>query len=179
MGFKETVSGAVSAVWETISTVFSAIWEFISGVATNIWTSITTAFTNILSGITGTIGNIKDSIVTGFTAAIDWIKALPAQAVQWGKDIIHCFLAVKGQRTVLFFCIFLTGFSIDTAFAVGAPTTAQNSVVFIFLLIYRFFDPIVAQLLLSGFLCLEESCMSNMARRDLIERKPERLAVWR
>lgn len=87
-GIKETASGAVSAVWETISTVFSTIWEFISGVATNIWTSITTAFTNILSGITGTIGNIKDSIVTGFTAAIDWIKALPAQAVQWGKDII-------------------------------------------------------------------------------------------
>lgn len=88
-GIKETVSGAVSAVWETISTVFSTIWEFISGVATNIWTSITTAFTNILSGITGTIGNIKDSIVTGFTAAIDWIKALPAQAVQWGRDIIN------------------------------------------------------------------------------------------
>lgn len=92
-GIKETVSGAVSAVWETISTVFSTIWEFISGVATNIWTSITTAFTNILSGITGTIGNIKDSIVTGFTAAIDWIKALPAQAVQWGKDIIDSIVS--------------------------------------------------------------------------------------
>lgn len=92
-GIKETVSGAVSAVWETISTVFSTIWEFISGVATNIWTSIMTAFTNILSGITGTIGNIKDSIVTGFTAAIDWIKALPAQAVQWGKDIIDSIVS--------------------------------------------------------------------------------------
>lgn len=96
-GIKETVSGAVSAVWETISTVFSTIWEFISGVATNIWTSITTAFTNILSGITGTIGNIKDSIVTGFTAAIDWIKALPAQAVQWGADIINNIVeGIKG-----------------------------------------------------------------------------------
>lgn len=92
-GIKETVSGAVSAVWEVISTVFSTIWEFISGVATNIWTSITTAFTNILSDITGTIGNIKDSIVTGFTAAIDWIKALPAQAVQWGKDIIDSIVS--------------------------------------------------------------------------------------
>lgn len=92
-GIKETVSGAVSAVWETISAVFSTIWEFISGVATNIWTAITTAFTNILSGITGTIGNIKDSIVTGFTAAIDWIKALPAQAVQWGKDIIDSIVS--------------------------------------------------------------------------------------
>ena len=94
---KETVSGAVSAVWETISTVFSTIWEFISGVATNIWTAITTAFTNILSGITGTIGNIKDSIVTGFTAAIDWIKSLPAQALQWGADIINNIVeGIKG-----------------------------------------------------------------------------------
>lgn len=96
-GIKETVSGAVSAVWETISTVFSTIWEFISSVATNIWTSITTAFTNILSGITGTIGNIKDSIVTGFTAAIDWIKSLPAQALQWGADIINNIVeGIKG-----------------------------------------------------------------------------------
>lgn len=96
-GIKETVSGAVSAVWEVISTVFSTIWEFISGVATNIWTSITTAFTNILSGITGTIGNIKDSIVTGFTAAIDWIKSLPAQALQWGADIINNIVeGIKG-----------------------------------------------------------------------------------
>lgn len=96
-GIKETVSGAVSAVWEIISTVFSTIWEFISGVATNIWTSITTAFTNILSGITGTIGNIKDSIVTGFTAAIDWIKSLPAQAFQWGADIINNIVeGIKG-----------------------------------------------------------------------------------
>lgn len=96
-GIKETVSGAVSAVWETISTVFSTIWEFISGVATNIWTSVTTAFTNILSGITGTIGNIKDSIVTGFTAAIDWIKSLPAQALQWGADIINNIVeGIKG-----------------------------------------------------------------------------------
>lgn len=96
-GIKETVSGAVSAVWETISTVFSTIWEFISGVATNIWTSITTAFTNILSGITGTIGNIKQSIVDGFTAAIDWIKSLPAQALQWGADIINNIVeGIKG-----------------------------------------------------------------------------------
>lgn len=96
-GIKETVSGAVSAVWETISTVFSTIWEFISGVATNIWTAITAAFTNILSGITGTIGNIKDSIVTGFTAAIDWIKSLPAQALQWGADIINNIVeGIKG-----------------------------------------------------------------------------------
>lgn len=88
-GIKSTVVGAVQAVWSTISEVFSTIWEFISGIATSIWDAITTAFTNIWTSITTTVGNIKDSIVEGFTAAIDWIKGLPAQAIQWGKDIIQ------------------------------------------------------------------------------------------
>ena len=34
------------------------------------------------------IGKIRDVIIQGFQDAIDWIKALPAQAVQWGADII-------------------------------------------------------------------------------------------
>lgn len=88
-GIKSTVVGAVQAVWSTISEVFSTIWEFISGIATSIWDAITTAFTNIWTSITTTVGNIKDSIVEGFTTAIDWIKGLPAQAIQWGKDIIQ------------------------------------------------------------------------------------------
>ena len=44
---------------------------------------------NILNGITSTVGSIKDAIVNGFTAAIDFIKSLPSQAVQWGIDMIQ------------------------------------------------------------------------------------------
>ena len=88
-GITSTISGALSAVWGAISSIFSAIWEFISGVATSIWDTLTSTFTNIWNSITETVGNIKNSIVEGFQAAIDWITSLPAQALQWGADIIQ------------------------------------------------------------------------------------------
>ena len=88
-GIVNIASTILSAVWNVISSIFTTIWNFISGVAQNIWNAITTAFTNILTGITTTVTNIKDAIVNGFTAAIDWIKSLPAQALQWGADIIN------------------------------------------------------------------------------------------
>lgn len=96
-GIVNIVSTILSAVWNVISSIFTTIWNFISGVAQNIWSAVTTAFTNILTGITTTVTNIKDAIVNGFTAAIDWIKSLPAQAIQWGADIINGIVdGIKG-----------------------------------------------------------------------------------
>lgn len=96
-GIVNIVSTILSAVWNVISSIFTTIWNFISGIAQNIWNAITTAFTNILTGITTTVTNIKDAIVNGFTAAIDWIKSLPAQALQWGADIINGIVdGIKG-----------------------------------------------------------------------------------
>ena len=96
-GIVNIVSTILSAVWNVISSIFTTIWNFISGVAQNIWSAVTTAFTNILTGITTTVTNIKDAIVNGFTAAIDWIKSLPAQALQWGADIINGIVdGIKG-----------------------------------------------------------------------------------
>ena len=77
--------------------MWSKIWEIVSNIATGIWESVTTAFTNMWNGVTTTVGNIKQSIVDGFTAAIDWIKSLPAQALQWGADIINNIVdGIKG-----------------------------------------------------------------------------------
>lgn len=96
-GIVNIVSTILTAVWSVISSIFSVIVNFISGVAQNIWNTITTVFTNILTGITTTVTNIKDAIVNGFTAAIDWIKSLPAQAIQWGADIINGIVdGIKG-----------------------------------------------------------------------------------
>lgn len=88
-GISSTISGALSAIWGVISSIFLTIWGFISETLTNIWNGITSTFTNILNSITETVGNIKNSIVEGFQAAIDWITSLPAQALQWGADIIQ------------------------------------------------------------------------------------------
>lgn len=90
--FSALFAGDWEGFWENIQQYFSDLWNgilnILSTILTAIWEVAVSIFTTIWEGITTTVGNIKDSIVEGFTAAIEWIKGLPAQAVQWGKDII-------------------------------------------------------------------------------------------
>lgn len=96
-GILNILGTILTGIWNVVSSVWSKIWEIVSNIATGIWESVTTAFTNMWNGITTTVGNIKQSIVDGFTAAIDWIKSLPAQALQWGADIINNIVeGIKG-----------------------------------------------------------------------------------
>lgn len=97
--FSDIFSGNWSQLWEDIKQLFSDIWSCIVNILTtvfdiivNIVSSIFSAIGNVLSNIwskiTEIVGNIKNAVVEGFTAAVDWIKGLPSQALQWGKDII-------------------------------------------------------------------------------------------
>ncbi len=90
--FSDLFSGNWSQLWEDVKTLISDVWNGIVNIVTTIlesmWNVISTVFNTIWEGITTTVGNIKDSIVDGFQAAIDWITGLPAQALQWGADII-------------------------------------------------------------------------------------------
>lgn len=81
----DEVKAAVQAVWDKVVEVFSNIANWFK---TNVIDPIVNFFTGLWTSITSIVGNIKDAIVNGLTAAIDWIKGLPAQALQWGKDII-------------------------------------------------------------------------------------------
>lgn len=81
----DEVKAAVQAVWDKVVEVFSNIANWFK---TNVIDPIVNFFTGLWTSITSIVGNIKDAIVDGLTAAIDWIKALPAQALQWGRDII-------------------------------------------------------------------------------------------
>ena len=60
---------------------------------------MTTIFTNIWTSITTTVGNIKNAIVNGLTAAFNFIKSIPGQALQWGKDMIQGI--VNGIRSMI------------------------------------------------------------------------------
>jgi phage-related protein len=82
------VSTAVNTVYSTVTSIFNAIKSTVTSIVTGIKDAVTTTFTNIVTGISTTVGKIKDTVVNGFTAAIDWIKGLPSQALQWGSDII-------------------------------------------------------------------------------------------
>ena len=88
-GAWEAIKNIAYAVWDAIKALFTGAWQ----VLTSIWSGLSSwlggiweaAKTAVIEKVTG----IKDAIVNGFNAAIDWIKSLPAQAFQWGADIIN------------------------------------------------------------------------------------------
>ena len=81
----DKVKAAVQAVWDKIVSVFSGIADWFKA---NVIDPVVNFFTSLWDSITSIVSNIKDAIVNGLTTAIDWIKSLPSQALQWGKDII-------------------------------------------------------------------------------------------
>lgn len=85
---KEVIGNAINSAKQTVVSVFNAIKAFIASVLSNIKSTVSTVFQNIVSSISTRVGKIKSVIVKGFTAAINWIKALPSQALTWGKDIV-------------------------------------------------------------------------------------------
>lgn len=91
--------------WDDIKAAAGAAWDFICGVwgsvadwfNTNVVQPIIGFFTGLWDGIVSIVAGIKDSVVEGLTAAIDWITSLPAQALQWGADIIQGIVdGIKG-----------------------------------------------------------------------------------
>lgn len=79
--FGSAIVGIWTTLWNGISSFLTGIWNTITAYLSGVWT-------NLVAGVTNTISTIKQTVVDGFTAAIEWIKSLPAQAVQWGADII-------------------------------------------------------------------------------------------
>ena len=52
---------------------------------------------NILKGLASGIKSMASSVTQamqqGISGAISWIKSLPGQAVQWGKNLIQSFIS--------------------------------------------------------------------------------------
>lgn len=106
----QTVSNSLNAVRNTVTTIINAVRSVISSVlnaiqttVSNIWNNIRNAISNAMnairtnisniwnsvkSAVSGAITGIRTTIVNGFESAVDYIKSLPSQALQWGKDII-------------------------------------------------------------------------------------------
>lgn len=82
--------------WDTVKATAKACWDFIVGIWSsvsgwfneNVIQPVADFFTGLWTSVTTTVGNIKNSVVEGFQSAINWIKSLPSQALQWGADII-------------------------------------------------------------------------------------------
>lgn len=90
------ISTAVNTYINAIKTVITAAMQLISGDWQGAWNTIknfvTETFGNIVSTVTEKVGNIKETITTNVGAAVDFLKELPARALQWGKDLIENFV---------------------------------------------------------------------------------------
>ena len=90
--FSALFAGDWAGLWENVKQLASDVWNGIQNIISTILTAIWNVISNIFSTIWGFISdianNISNAITNGLTAAIDWIKGLPAQALQWGRDII-------------------------------------------------------------------------------------------
>ena len=80
--FASLLTGDWNGLWESIKNILSEAWNIIKNSFQTLWDTV-----NQLTG--GKLGQLKNTIVNGFNAAIDWIKSLPAQAYQWGVDMIQ------------------------------------------------------------------------------------------
>ena len=80
--FAAILTGDWNGLWESIKNILSEAWNIITNSFQTLWDTV-----DQLTG--GKLGQLKNTIVNGFNAAINWIKALPAQAYQWGVDMIQ------------------------------------------------------------------------------------------
>ncbi len=92
-GAWNAIKDIAAAIWQMITTIVSGAWDVICA----IWSKLAEIFGGIFQAawdiITEKVSGIKDAIVNGFTAAIDWIKGLPGEALQWGADIIDAIVS--------------------------------------------------------------------------------------
>ncbi len=87
-GAWNAVRDIAAAVWEMIKTAISGAWDAVCAV----WSRLGEWFGNIFEAarniIAEKVSAIKETIMNGLQKAIDWITSLPAEAFQWGKDIV-------------------------------------------------------------------------------------------
>ena len=92
-GAWNAIKDIAAAIWPMITTRVSGAWDVICA----IWSKLAEIFGGIFQAawdiITEKVSGIKDAIVNGFTTAIDWIKGLPGEALQWGADIIDAIVS--------------------------------------------------------------------------------------
>ncbi len=85
---KSAVSSVVNAIKEVITSVWNAIKSTVTGIVGGLKDAVVNVFNSLLSGIKNAMSGIAGAVKSGFDAAINFIKGLPSQALQWGKDII-------------------------------------------------------------------------------------------
>ena len=87
-GALQSILDFATAIWQMIVLVFTGAWDSVCA----IWEKLSEIFGNYFQAAKDTVmdkvSSIRDTVVNGFQSAIDWLRGLPPQAVQWGADFI-------------------------------------------------------------------------------------------
>ena len=82
----------IAANWDKVKAKTIEIFTSVSTWLKNKWSEIKTSasqtFESMKNAVSDKVSGVKTAIVNGITTAVEWVKALPAQALTWGKDII-------------------------------------------------------------------------------------------
>ena len=97
------ITGDWSSAWSAFQQILTGAWQACVGIAQAalstaiavitakfglIWSTIQTYLSNIGSSVAEKMASVSEFIVNGLQKGIDFIKSLPAQALQWGADFI-------------------------------------------------------------------------------------------
>lgn len=91
-GAVQTIAGFLKTEFNGIKNTITTIWNGIKSFFSTVWSGITSVIKNAWNGIVKFLSNpaaISNAIKSAWNAAINWIKKLPHEALQWGKDIIQ------------------------------------------------------------------------------------------
>lgn len=95
---KNKVSDKVTELKDKATQRFTELKNKAEEKVTSLKTKAVTIFDNLKNSISSKISNIKTTIVNGFNSAVEHIKSLPSQALNWGKDIIGNIISGIGSK---------------------------------------------------------------------------------
>lgn len=88
--------GTYVTIWNGIKSVFGPVGSWFSekfssakNTVVTIWNAAPQIFSGIASRVGGAFSGVGGKIKAGFASGISYIKALPGEALQWGRDIVN------------------------------------------------------------------------------------------
>lgn len=89
----QLVVGIVKAVPDLLANWKKILQAVLSVISAINWLNIgKNILTGVANGVKSMGSSMLDAFKGGFSSALNWIKSLPSQAVQWGKNLIQSFI---------------------------------------------------------------------------------------
>lgn len=89
----ERIKSIGVTVWnfirDTVRNVFTAIRDILTGIFSSIGANLTNAWNSMRTDAINRINTMRTDVINRFEQIWNYIKGIPAKAVQWGKDIIN------------------------------------------------------------------------------------------